>query len=152
MATAENGTLTITIAGKPDAVITGADYLTWGAKKRIASAGQKETAQGLTTDFALMFDAMVTEYARQPETRGHIHDHRGALIPFAPDVIADHAKSDDVEFLALELGQFFYPEIFGSIVLDEDESADPNEEAPAEPIPTPAPDEQPKPRPARTQR
>jgi hypothetical protein len=65
--------------------------------------------------------------------------------------LAEHAKSDDVEFRALELGQFFYPEIFGSIDLDE--SADPNEEtAPTEPIPTPLPDDEPKPRRSRTQR
>jgi hypothetical protein len=128
--------LTIEFPGEPKASVEGPSYLTWSAKTRIGSASQKETPQGaFATDLSKMFDALVHSWARHPATRGHIHDHKHALIPFADDVIDEHADPEDVAYLALRLGQEFYPEVFG-----EPESADPNaEEAPTELEPTPLP-------------
>lgn len=134
MATIDGDTLTITIPNPkgtgPEAKLTGVPWLTWKQKRRIGSASQKETEQGgLTTDLSLMFDALVKEFADSQSTRGQIHDHKGNLIPFAPDVVDEFAHVESVSHVALELGHVYYPEIFGEPL---DLSAEGENEAPAE--------------------
>jgi hypothetical protein len=139
MAQAEGRTLIITIPGSeihvrgnpdknvPDAEIRGTTFMTWTMRRNVGSASQRETPDGSVTDMNRMVDALVMEWAAQEPIRGKIQSHDGDLIGFEPSTIPFHAHEEAVAFVALELGTWFFPDIFAPTA-GADESADPNAE------------------------